>query len=302
LTARGKSSTSTAATSPRWPSDGVANYEHKEGDKKTEGTGNNGEEIVGRIIYAKKIFNVSDCDTDREERYWDEVKVPFIYGMVRLYDGAGHSGAAALAAQIRDHHANNEPLLVRFSIEGSTLERDKDQPNRLALSVARRVALTLKPCNRTCASGLISDPKAPEGFDKQPETDRHVTRLIGRLVEKAETLPHPLYTKLGGVHEVEAQPLLDDDTSPRSSWWRQGVDAEGSHRRQLRRHRPQRSRRRLALQREDRGLRRAPWPRSATTARRSSTRPSSAPSPRPTCPRPTTTSSTTSPTSPRTTT
>jgi hypothetical protein len=192
--------------------DGVANYEHKEGDKKAEGTGNNGEEIVGRIIYAKKIFNVSDCDTDREERYWDEVKVPFLYGMVRLYDGAGHSGAAALAAQIRDHHANNEPLLVRFSIEGSTLERDKDQPNRLALSVARRVALTLKPCNRTCASGLISDPKAPEGFDKQPETDRHVTRLIGSPVEKAETLPHPLYTKLGGVHEVQSNPFLDEDT------------------------------------------------------------------------------------------
>jgi hypothetical protein len=192
--------------------DGVANYEHKEGDKKTPGSGNNGEEIVGRIIYAKKIFSVSDCDTDREEKYWDEVKIPFIYGMVRLYDGAGHSGAQALAAQIRDHHANEEPTLVRFSIEGSTLDRDKDNPNRLLVSVARRVALTLKPCNRTCASGLISDPKAPEGFDKQPETDTHVTRLIGAPVEKTEKLQHPLYTKLGGVHEVQCNPFIDETT------------------------------------------------------------------------------------------
>jgi hypothetical protein len=195
--------------------DGVANYEHKEGDKKISEGGNNGEEIVGRIIYAKKIFSVSDCDTDREEKYWDAVKVPFIYGMVRLYDGAGHSGAQALAAQIRDHHANEEPTLVRYSIEGSTLERDKAQPNRLLCSVARRVAMTLKPCNRTCASGLISDPRAPEGFDKQPETDRHVTRLIGGNVEKSERLEHPLYTRLGGVHELESNPLIDEDTQAR---------------------------------------------------------------------------------------
>lgn len=192
--------------------DGVLNYEHKEGDKKTAEGGNNGEEIVGRILYAKKIFSISDCDTDREEKYWEQVKVPFIYGMCRLYDGAGHSGAQALAAQIRDHHANGEPLLVRYSIEGSTLDRDKDQPNRLTVSVARRVAATLKPCNRTAISGLVSDPKAPEGFDKTPETDRHVTRLIGAPVEKTETLEHPLYTKLGGVHEMQANPLIDEDS------------------------------------------------------------------------------------------
>src|SRR5688572_20970386 len=88
--------------------DGVANYEHKSPDDKDQDA-NNGEEIVGKIIFAKKIFKESDCDTDRERLYWNQVKVPYIYGMVRLYDGAGHSGAQALAAQIRDHHANEEP-------------------------------------------------------------------------------------------------------------------------------------------------------------------------------------------------
>jgi hypothetical protein len=188
--------------------DGVANYEHKEGDKK--GIGNNGEEIVGRIIYCKKVFSLSDCDTDRERDYWNEVKVPFVYGMVRLYDGAGHSGAQALAAQIRDHHANGERILVRFSIEGSTLDRDG---GHLKASVARRVALTLKPCNRTAISGLIEDPRAPEGFDKKPkEAEKKVDDLLAGLVEKGEpALEHPAYMKLGGVHEFEGSPLIPDD-------------------------------------------------------------------------------------------
>jgi hypothetical protein len=187
--------------------DGVANYEHKEGDKK--GSGNNGEEIVGKIVYAKKVFGASDCDTDREKKYWSDIKVPFVYGMVRLYDGAGHSGAQALAAQIRDHHANGDPILVRFSIEGSTLERDGQ---RLKTSVARRVALTLKPCNRTAVSGLIEDPKAPIGFDKKPANQEvEVDDILAGLVEKGEVLQHPNYTKLGGAHELQADPLVDED-------------------------------------------------------------------------------------------
>lgn len=191
--------------------DGVANYEHKEGDKKDGKGGNNGEEIVGKIIYAKKIFRASDCEGEREEDYWRRIRVPFIYGMVRLYDGAGHSGAQALAAQIRDHHANNEPILVRYSIEGSTLDRDEHDRLRLKESVARRVALTLKPCNRTAISGLIEDPRAPDGFDKKPATETETHDLLAGLVEKGERLEHPAYTKLGGVHEVECNPLLSDD-------------------------------------------------------------------------------------------
>jgi hypothetical protein len=186
--------------------DGVANYEHKEGDKK--GSGNNGEEIVGKIIYAKKILKVTDCENSRQRVYWDKVKIPFIYGMVRLYDGAGHSGAQALAAQIRDHHANGEPILVRYSIEGSTLERDPDNKNHLRVSVARRVAMTLKPCNRTCDSGIVEDPRAPDGFEKKP-ADEKVSDLLDGLMDKNESVEHPAYTKLGGVHELEMMPMLD---------------------------------------------------------------------------------------------
>jgi hypothetical protein len=141
---------------------GVANYEHKGHEGNT-----NGEEIVGKIVYSHKVFEASDCTNDRERMFWDKVKLPFLYGVVRLYDGAGHEGAKALAAIVRDSHANEEPIVVGFSIEGSTLEKDKNT-NRLKSTIAKRVALTLRPCNKTAVSGLLADPNAPEGYEKHP--------------------------------------------------------------------------------------------------------------------------------------
>src|ERR1700678_3854294 len=60
---------------------GVANWEHKQGKALTdkdgkEIKGNNGEEIVGKIVFAKKIFGPEDCDTDDQRKYWNEVKLP----------------------------------------------------------------------------------------------------------------------------------------------------------------------------------------------------------------------------------
>ncbi len=137
---------------------GVANIEHLD-----ESAGF-GQEIVGKIIFARKIFKESDCEDDRQKGYWEKLKgIPFLYGVVRLYDGAGHAGAQALAAQIRDHVANEEPVLVKFSIEGTTLEKEG---HRIKSSIAKKVACTIRPCNKTAVSGLIADPNAPDGFKK----------------------------------------------------------------------------------------------------------------------------------------
>lgn len=168
---------------------GLANYEHR----NDESVGATAQDVVGKIIHARKIFKESDCEDDRERYFWEKVKVPFIYGMVRLYDGAGHLSAQALAAQIRDHVANKEPILVRFSIDGSTIEK---QGNRLKYTLGRRVAMTIKPCNKTCDSGLVIDPQAPEGFEKRPES----------LAKKE----HPLYARLGSSGDVE-QVLPEQD-------------------------------------------------------------------------------------------
>lgn len=182
---------------------GVLNYEHQSADEKDEKGEhkNQGQEIVGKILTAKKVFKESDCSSARERIFWKKVKHPFIYGVCRLYDGAGHEGAKALAAQIRDHHANGEPILVRFSVEGSTL---KKEGNVLKASVIRKVALTLKPCNRTADSGLLEDPNAPAGWDKKPEKAHDILESIGKH-------EHPLYRRLGGEFVTEYSPIDEVD-------------------------------------------------------------------------------------------
>lgn len=176
---------------------GVLNYEHR-GD---DAPGASPNDIVGKIVYAKKIFNASDCENDRQRKYWDQIELPFIYGICRLYDAAGHPGAIAAAAHIRDHVANGEPILARFSIEGSTLKRDGQ---KLLHTVARRVALTFKPCNRSCDSGLLADPNAPEGF-KTPEVPKDPLEAL------AEKFEHPGYAKIGFGPEFQRyQPFPED--------------------------------------------------------------------------------------------
>ena len=177
---------------------GLVNWEHR----SDTDVGHSALDIVGKIIYAKKIYDKSDCENDRQEMYWDKVGLPFIYIICRLYDAAGHPAAIALAATMRDHLVNNEKILCRFSIEGSTLEKDG---NVIKASVARRVALTVKPCNRQCDTGILEDPNAPEGFDKFP-AGRKEAKDILESVDKHE-LQDPMYLKMGAV-EYDCNPLI----------------------------------------------------------------------------------------------
>ena len=169
---------------------GLANYEHQEDERspKTKDGKPHGDEIVGKVIYTKKIFKEDDCSNDRERLFWKRTKLPFLYGVVRLYDAAGHDGAKALAASIRDSVANNEPIIIGFSIEGTTLEK---KGNTLKSTIGRLVALTKKPCNKQAISGILADPHAPDGFSKNPEN--------AKTYLKTE---NPLRQRLGGSETV----------------------------------------------------------------------------------------------------
>lgn len=160
--------------------------------------------IVGKVTYAKKIYSESDCDDDRQRMYWRQVKLAFIYGRCRLLDGAGHDNARAIAAIIRDGVANNEKIVCRFSVEGSTLEREG---NQLKSSVLRRAAITVVPCNRTANSGLISDPNSPPGYKKDHLPKKDLLALEG--TEKTESFD-PRYAKLSAGFSVECNPVVDD--------------------------------------------------------------------------------------------
>jgi hypothetical protein len=180
----------------------LLDWEHEPGEKGAS-------TIVGKTIYCKKIFKRSECENDRQRKYWDLVECPYIYGVARLFDTAGHKEAQAVAAIIRDCAKNNEPIVCRFSVEGATLE-EKD--GRLVKTLIKRVAVTLKPCNRTAVSGLLVDEAAPEGFAKEPEV-KAKDALDGILEKEASKSEHqnPLLRRLGGSRDVEQNPWIQDD-------------------------------------------------------------------------------------------
>src|SRR5271154_5158689 len=57
--------------------DGSLTWEHK---KDTP------DQLVGKIIKAKKIFSEKDCDDDRQKYYWDKCKTPYLYILAELFD------------------------------------------------------------------------------------------------------------------------------------------------------------------------------------------------------------------------
>lgn len=161
-------------------------------------------DVVGVITKAKKIFSEKDCENEREKKYWNSVKVPFLYIIGRLYDAAGHPAAIALAAIIRDHVQNGEPPMVEFSVEGSTLSREGHE---LTETVLRLVTMTVKPCHKLATSGLLSDPGAPEGFDKSPAKEGSVKDILAELAAT--------YKSADGIsHKVSSYSIQVDPEVP----------------------------------------------------------------------------------------
>lgn len=125
---------------------GVLNYEHEKGS----------EDIIGAIIYAKKILSLDDCENERQKLYFALSGGPYVYIIAELYEDEDHAGAVACAAMVRYYVKRNEKMFIGFSVEGQTLERDG---NKLERSVGRRVAFTLRPCNKSAMMGVFEDPK-----------------------------------------------------------------------------------------------------------------------------------------------
>lgn len=126
-------------------------YEHK----SPKDPGASPLDILGAITFAKKIFKESDCDNARERMYWKQIELPFLYIQAELFDN--HPGSEALAAIIRWYHKRKLPILMRYSIDGNTLKRNDKNPNVLESCIARSVAITVRPCNQSCVSGVLED-------------------------------------------------------------------------------------------------------------------------------------------------
>jgi hypothetical protein len=112
-------------------------------------------DVVGRIIGAKKIFGLEDCENDRHKYYWNKIKAPYIYTEGLLYDDEDHRSAKAAAAIIKHQFKTDSPLKLKCSVEGGILERGQKDQRVLKRTKIRGLALTLTPANNaTLVEGL----------------------------------------------------------------------------------------------------------------------------------------------------
>jgi hypothetical protein len=181
---------------------GTLNWEHL-GEKDP---GHSANDHIGRIIYAKKIFTKADCENARQREYWDFVQVPYIYIKAELFNDEGHPGAVAAAAMIRHYRNKGLPILVRYSVEGSTLEQDGPIIQRC---IARRIAATIKPANKSAISGVISDGEddSKKVVEGTPVEDP-LAFLVG--TKKHE---HPDQRRLGNSPTIACDPELSETAS-----------------------------------------------------------------------------------------
>jgi len=134
-------------------SDGVFNYEHEGGEEGVKIPS----QIVGKVTEAKKIFSEEDCENVYHLMYWKRCLKPYVYVAGELMDDEGHAGAVDVAAMLHYDEKNkerHERKMVNFSIEGAKL---KKEGMNVFKSVARKVTITVHPCNKACEAGLKPD-------------------------------------------------------------------------------------------------------------------------------------------------
>lgn len=141
---------------------GVLNWEHRGPDSH----GHTPSDVVGKIIYAKKIFSADDCGDSRQLAFWKRLELPFIYIKARLFDAAGHQAAKDLAAIIRDAKMHNEPVIVGFSVEGATLDKEKQV---LKSTLIKKVAVTVTPCNKAAVL---------DKYEEESKEEKEIKRIV----------------------------------------------------------------------------------------------------------------------------
>jgi len=143
--------------------DSILNWEHGSKDRPSQ--------VVGKVTFAKKIMKKDGAKTKREKYFWNKIKKPFVYIKAELFDGIGHSGAQDVAAMLRYKNKDKgeeSRLVVGFSIEGGKMDK---KGMVVTKSIARDVAITVKPCNKVCDAELIEDNDDEDFLYKNQDFD-----------------------------------------------------------------------------------------------------------------------------------
>jgi len=144
-------------------SDSILNWEHGSKERPSQ--------VVGKVTFARKIFKASDAKNKREKYFWNKVKKPFVYIKAELFDGIGHSGAQDVAAMLKYKNRDKgkkSRLVVGFSIEGGKMDK---KGMVVTKSIARDVAITVKPCNKVCDAEIAQSDESDDFLYKNQDYD-----------------------------------------------------------------------------------------------------------------------------------
>lgn len=169
----------------------IVNSEHDKSWTKT----------VGKIIQVRKILSIEDCKSDQEKRlFLKNNKIPYVFGVVELFDETKHVEAQSIAAIIEFHKSGDKgELPVFFSIEVEPVSVSQNKVYQL--SVARRVALVRAPANKACLCEVYEEPlynavKSEKeeimSKSKQEEVDDKLEKVIGELISQVKTFSKSL--------------------------------------------------------------------------------------------------------------
>lgn len=125
--------------------DGIFNYEHKN---------DNPNQVIGKILKAKRIFQEQDCEDEHQLYFWSKIQTPYLYVMGELFDDFKES-AKEVAGMFQYDQAKrdqNERNVMNFSIEGAKIEK---RGIDIVKSIARKVTITVLPCNKAAVAEMI---------------------------------------------------------------------------------------------------------------------------------------------------
>jgi hypothetical protein len=153
---------------------GALSWEHEMGESKGNGQlqVKVPQQIVGKIVQARKIFSEKDCLTDRHHYYWNKFQIPFLYIVGRLFDDQKPSAIECAALFKDDRNNPNETPMVSFSVEGSEILKEGPIVKK---SIARKVTITNLAANKTCLAQILP-------MDKQGEKDEIASLFKGEMV------------------------------------------------------------------------------------------------------------------------
>jgi hypothetical protein len=147
--------------------------------------------LIGRVIDAKKISKVEDCELPSQTRIWNEKRKPFIWARMELFDGHGHKEADSLASLYRFYMSKGQEPPIKISVEGKKNHVDRFT-GRLKKTTIKGLAITVVPANKQTCTEVVGIMKNAGASDNT--VDALVKSEGGVIPSFIETNEHPLET------------------------------------------------------------------------------------------------------------